>query len=284
MDFHACHNNTITNLNIQDCGWGIKFFGDSATDQGGNNVVTNVVVRDSTVNSDGDFTVKREHNSSFSNINIFSGANKGLTIDGSNYLTFNNVQIDKNSQGNYPLKIDDLLGDVHHVTINGGFAKNPHANFGCLSFDEMHNVSINNFDFLGANNDNYVKGIRDCRFSGCSFSESTYGLIFADGASSHFIIDGCRFIGNSVDAIDTTQIACHNYSIVNSIFDHNVHAIDMHETGEGWVFLLGVGMTPSNRLSFEPSLRLNLDLGTFFLPFNPKSLSELSGLGTSKKP
>ena len=215
FDFHTVYNCVISNLVMQDCYSGIKFFGDSG-ERGGGNVVSNVVVDDT--NGGMGFWIKREHNSSFSNIYLNNIAAEGMVVDGSTYININNLNI--NNTGDYGIKVDDTIGPCSHININSAIVRN-NGEYS-IRVDTANNMTISNSQFTHGTLYNMISGSKFFSIDSCTFSnnaQSPGGLSVQ--TSSFFTITNSLFYGNSFDGLDFTAFANNNYTISGCTFKKN---------------------------------------------------------------
>jgi hypothetical protein len=235
IDFHAVHNCTISNALVERCGYGIKFFGDVG-EWGGDNTVSNINIRDCVQALGSSMWMKREHNSTFSNVNIYGGLYTGLVIDGSSYLTIVGLHIDQASTGEVGLKIDDGIADPTHITISDGYIRNPKAARAAFTMEDSNNVTISNMDFIGALNAQQIANTKYITFVGCRFLQGTYGVALVNTKYTKF--SSCDFNYNSLDGVETgIGTANTNYSFINCNFISNAKGMDIE--GDSNITIMG---------------------------------------------
>ncbi|MCD4739608.1 right-handed parallel beta-helix repeat-containing protein [archaeon] len=222
MDFHTLHNCALNNLIVKDSGMGIKFFGDPG-EKGGNNVVTNVVIQSISYSGDGfGLWIKREYNSSFTNINV--EAEVGIVLDGSNDINLNNFNIQADGTQS-ALHISNWLHDCERINIANGIVK--HVGSGRTFYAKgIKDATFSNVQFVESPNYNVFSDANNVLISECSFDGGNErGLIVKN--SDEFIISGSNFKDNNGAGIYIlgTEGLCTNFVISDNIITYNNEGI-----------------------------------------------------------
>lgn len=251
MDFHTLHNCVLSNLIVRDSGMGIKFFGDPG-EKGGNNVVTNVNIENGGITGSFGLWIKREYNSSFTNINV--RGDRGIVLDGSNDINLNNFYVE--SSENPGLHISSHIHGCERLNIANGIVIN-RGSTGAFYANSIKDSVFSNIQFFNASNYNNLANAENVVIKDCSFvNGNERGLIVrnsdrvivsdsefknnngagiwiygSDGPCNDFIISDNLITENNA-GIKVDAFAHDNYVITNNVLTGNSgQALDDGGTG-----------------------------------------------------
>jgi hypothetical protein len=230
VDFHNIKNCVISNIEIFNCSYAVKFFGEG--DYSTDNLVTNINCHDLRPDTGmGGFWIKNNKRSSFTNIHIRD--TYGIVIDHSDDINLVNFYIE--NAADVGLDIDNDIGSNYRININNGIIKN--ANSDGLKITGAYDVSITNCQIFDSGNYNLIDSSSNIKISSSSFTDgSSYGLIVTD--SRYLSISNSEFTGNALDGIDfTLGGGSSNYTITACTFYGNALAIDCHNTNDDYIII-----------------------------------------------
>lgn len=230
VDFHNVKNCVISNIEIFDCNYAIKFWGegDYTTDI----LVSNINCYDlRSGDNTGGLWIKNVKRSSFTNIHIRNS--HGIVIDGSEDINLDNFYIE-NALG-VGLYLDSDIGSNYRININNGIVKNSISD-GILIGSAQY-ITVANCQILNSGNYNYVGNSNHVKISSSRFLDgNSYGLIIAD--TDYINIIDSEFIGNALDGIDLTIGGGSSYYTISSCtFYDNALAIDCHDTNDDYIII-----------------------------------------------
>jgi len=250
LDMSYSDYNTVTNINIIDCYYGMKITGTGASVLSENNVVSNVIIEGCSTGADEHcFYTSYCKNLSLTNF-VIDGGHIGVNLFGTSNIQLTNFDV-KNVDHAIQIYSDDVTitnfnsesdtgsgYSVHCLTQENVHLVNCHFNepYGTPWFDQVDNLTIIGCTFM----DGEDGGLRieDCNYvtvTGCISSGNNDDGLDITGVCTNMSITGNNFINNGVDGtgygIDISATAHDNYIILGNVLIGNTDDNDDDGTG-----------------------------------------------------
>jgi hypothetical protein len=219
FDFHGVKNCTISNLEATHCVGGAKIFAEGSY-RCSDVTMTNIVLDDINAATVG-FWVDRCNRITISNLHVNNSLN-GLRIENSDHIIVDNVQVKHASNQGIGLHHSD------HIILNNAFSE--YCTNAGLYVHVCNNFTLTNIHTYSNGIYNLIETSKDFTLSDSVISKQATTAGLSIQGCSFFKICNSNFINNVADGIDTTVVACNNYTISNNCFYGNAKAIDIKST------------------------------------------------------